>query len=167
MLFVTAKGNISTTGCYTKMSDDFQMLFFGSHCERLCMMQFSLISLIPNLIRHLQDCADPAFNSYEEDYVRPTSLRTSDRTSCKLYRIQKHTRMLTESSVLAYMGLPLQIFGKVHRFLPAHTNHSLNHSIGQPIRSLHAATATRYVGRSRHEVICRRVYKFIVASAKG
>lgn len=59
------------------------MLFFGSHCERLCMMQFSLISLIPGLIRHLQDCADPKFNSYEESLVMPTSLRTSERASRK------------------------------------------------------------------------------------
>lgn len=78
-----------------------KMLFFGSHCERLCMMQFSLISLIPGLIRHLQDCADPKFNSYEESLVMPTSLRTSER-----------------ASLLAYMGLPLQIFGKGSLFGP-------------------------------------------------
>lgn len=60
------------------------------------MMQFSLISLIPGLIRNLQDCADPELNSYEEGAVRPTSLKTSDR-----------------NSLLGYMGLPLQIFGKV------------------------------------------------------
>ncbi|KAF2089748.1 hypothetical protein K490DRAFT_55320 [Saccharata proteae CBS 121410] len=72
-----------------------KMLFFGSQCERLCLLQFSLISLIPGLIRKLQDCADPAFNSYEEGLVRPTSLKTSER-----------------ASLLAYMGLPLQIFGK-------------------------------------------------------
>ena len=70
------------------------MLFFGSHCERLCMIQFALVSLIPKLIRNLQDCADPAFNSYAENLVKPTTLRTSDR-----------------SSLLAYMGLPLQLFG--------------------------------------------------------
>ncbi|KAF2198960.1 hypothetical protein GQ43DRAFT_399784 [Delitschia confertaspora ATCC 74209] len=78
-----------------------KMLFFGSHCERLCMMQFSLISLIPGLLRHLQDCADPKFNSYEEKLEMPTSLKTSER-----------------SSLLAYMGLPLQIFGKGALFGP-------------------------------------------------
>ena len=60
------------------------------------MMQFSLISLIPGLIRNLQDCADPELDSYEKQLVRPTSLKTSDR-----------------NSLLSYMGLPLQIFGKV------------------------------------------------------
>lgn len=65
------------------------------------MIQFALISLIPRLIRNLQDCADPAFNSYEEGYVRPTSLKTSER-----------------ASLLAYMGLPLQLFGKGSLFGP-------------------------------------------------
>ncbi|KAH7084413.1 LAlv9 family protein [Paraphoma chrysanthemicola] len=78
-----------------------KVLFFGSHCERLCMMQFALISLIPGLIRHLQDSADPKFNSYEENLVMPTSLKTSER-----------------ASLLAYMGLPLQLFGKGSLFGP-------------------------------------------------
>lgn len=78
-----------------------KVLFFGSHCERLCMMQFALISLIPGLIRHLQDAADPKFNSCEENVVMPTSLKTSER-----------------ASLLAYMGLPLQLFGKGSLFGP-------------------------------------------------
>lgn len=78
-----------------------KVLFFGSHCERLCMMQFALISLIPGLIRHLQDAADPKFNSCEEKLVRPTSLKTSER-----------------ASLLAYMGLPLQLFGTGSLFGP-------------------------------------------------
>ncbi|KFY01401.1 hypothetical protein V490_00929 [Pseudogymnoascus sp. VKM F-3557] len=78
-----------------------KMLFFGTRCERLCMMQFSLISLIPGLIRKLQDCADPELDSYERGLSKPTSLKTSDR-----------------NSLLSYMGLPLQIFGKGSLFGP-------------------------------------------------
>ncbi|KAK3324741.1 transport protein Avl9-domain-containing protein [Cercophora scortea] len=78
-----------------------KMLFFGSRCERLCMMQFSLISLIPGLLRNLQDSAGPELDSYEKKLTKPTSLRTSDR-----------------SSLLSYMGLPLQIFGKGSLFGP-------------------------------------------------
>ncbi|OJJ49910.1 hypothetical protein ASPZODRAFT_128477 [Penicilliopsis zonata CBS 506.65] len=78
-----------------------KMLFFGSRCERLCLIQFSLISLIPGLINNMQDCADPAFDSYAQTVERPTSLKTSER-----------------SSLLAYMGLPLQIFGKGSMFGP-------------------------------------------------
>ncbi|KAK0701665.1 transport protein Avl9-domain-containing protein [Lasiosphaeria miniovina] len=78
-----------------------QMLFFGSRCERLCMMQFSLISLIPGLLRNLQDSAGPELSNYEKKLAKPTSLRTSDR-----------------NSLLSYMGLPLQIFGKGSLFGP-------------------------------------------------
>ncbi|KAI4210075.1 MAG: hypothetical protein LQ351_007065 [Letrouitia transgressa] len=78
-----------------------KMLFFGSRCERLCMMQFSLISLIPGLLEHLEDCADPEFDSYEQSLIKPSSLRTSER-----------------SSLLSFMGLPLQLFGKGSLFGP-------------------------------------------------
>lgn len=92
------------------------MLFFGSRCERLCMIQFSLISLIPGLINHLQDSADPAFDSYTENVEKPTSLKTSDRSSCmagkNIFLLCFATSLLI-LAVLAYMGLPLQIFGKV------------------------------------------------------
>ncbi|KAI1253395.1 hypothetical protein MGN70_005603 [Eutypa lata] len=79
----------------------YKMLFFGSRCERLCMMQFSLISLIPGLLRNLQDCAGPDLNNYEKTLSKPTSLRTSDR-----------------NSLLSYLGLPLQVFGKGSLFGP-------------------------------------------------
>ena len=78
-----------------------KMLFFGSKCEKLCMMQFALVSLIPGLIRKLEDCADPELDNYEKTLVAPTSLKTSDRTS-----------------LLAYVGLPIQIFGKGSLFGP-------------------------------------------------
>ena len=48
------------------------------------MMQFSLISLIPGLIRKLEDCADPDLDNNEKNLVTPTSLRTSERSSCNI-----------------------------------------------------------------------------------
>ncbi|KAK4180852.1 transport protein Avl9-domain-containing protein [Triangularia setosa] len=78
-----------------------KMLFFGTRCERLCLTQFSLVSLIPGLLRNLQDSAGPDLNNYEKNLQQPTSLRTSDR-----------------NSLLAYMGLPLQIFPKGSLFGP-------------------------------------------------
>lgn len=77
------------------------MLFFGSHCERVCQVQFSLLSLIPGLVRSLQDCADPQMDRYAETLKRTDSVRTSDR-----------------ASMLAYMGIPLQLFGKGAIFGP-------------------------------------------------
>jgi hypothetical protein len=47
------------------------------------MLQFALISLIPGLIRRLEDCADPELDSYERNMVAPTSLKTSERSSRK------------------------------------------------------------------------------------
>jgi hypothetical protein len=91
-----------------------KMLFFGTRCERLCMLQFSLISLIPGLINHLEDCADPSFDSYAQSVEKPTSLKTSDRSSCRhLPSPTFNYGVANLSIVLAYMGLPLQIFGKV------------------------------------------------------
>ena len=78
-----------------------KMLFFGSRCERVCLLQFSLVSLIPGLIQNLQDCSDPAMDTYAQTVQPATSLRTTDR-----------------SSMLAYVGLPLQIFGKGSFFSP-------------------------------------------------
>lgn len=49
----------------------------------------------------LQDCADPELNSYESGLSKPTSLQSSNR-----------------NSLLSFMGLPLQIFGKGSLFGP-------------------------------------------------
>lgn len=46
------------------------------------MLQFALISLIPGLLRGLQDAADPEFDSYEKNLIMPKSLKTSERNSC-------------------------------------------------------------------------------------
>ena len=59
------------------------------------MVQFSLLSLIPGLIANLQDCADPDLDSYKKKLSQPSSLQSSNR-----------------NSLLSFMGLPLQIFGK-------------------------------------------------------
>uniref|UniRef100_A0A060TAP0 ARAD1D21252p n=1 Tax=Blastobotrys adeninivorans TaxID=409370 RepID=A0A060TAP0_BLAAD len=78
-----------------------KVLFFASNTELLCASQFSLVSLIPNLISNLDDCGSPLLHRYESKLRKPTSLRTSDR-----------------SSLLAFMGLPLQIFAEGGMFSP-------------------------------------------------
>ena len=75
-----------------------QMLFVGSPCERLCMVQFALISLIPGLIRNLRDCADPALDEYSQTVTEATSLKTSDRVSCELSRCWSFVVGLTHDS---------------------------------------------------------------------
>jgi Transport protein Avl9 len=56
-------------------------------------MQYSLLSLIPLVLSHLDDAGDPALANLSAKLKRATSLKTSDRVS-----------------LLTYMGLPLQIF---------------------------------------------------------
>jgi Transport protein Avl9 len=56
-------------------------------------MQYSLLSLIPRLLSHLDDSGDPKLDNLTATVKKATSLRTSDRLS-----------------LLGYMGLPLQIF---------------------------------------------------------
>jgi Transport protein Avl9 len=89
------------------------------------MMQFSLISLIPGLIRNLQDCADPDLDNYEKKLVKPTSLKSSDR-----------------NSLLTYMGLPLQIFGKVIQLEKQLAQIYTDLFSGQLIWTLYPFTAT-------------------------
>jgi len=112
-----------------------KMLFFGTKCERMCLLQFSLISLIPGLLRKLQDCADPDLNSNEEHLSIPTSLRTSDR-----------------QSLLTYMGLPLQIFGKGAFFGP--------YTPLQQLDMLSDAGTTSYIAGSTNPLVLQQKEKY-------
>lgn len=49
------------------------------------MTQFSLLSLVPGLLRNLEDCSDPELDNYESKLKKPTSVRTSDRRSRRLF----------------------------------------------------------------------------------
>jgi hypothetical protein len=90
-------------------------MFYGHPVERLCTYQYSLVSLIPgtcacclmtfvvrrwlagtDLLQTLDDCGSPPLAARAPSLSRPTSLRTSDR-----------------KSMMAYLGLPLDVFGKV------------------------------------------------------
>ena len=64
--------------------------------ERLCTYQYSLVSLVPGLLLALEDCGDPSLDSRAATLERATEFKSSDR-----------------KSVLRFMGLPLEIFGKV------------------------------------------------------
>ncbi|KAI5118799.1 hypothetical protein M0805_005141 [Coniferiporia weirii] len=78
-----------------------RIMFYGHPVERLCTYQYSLISLIPGLLQNLDDCGSPPLSSRAQILARATSLRTSDRRS-----------------LMAYLGLPLDIFGKDAFFQP-------------------------------------------------
>ncbi|CAK5270526.1 unnamed protein product, partial [Mycena citricolor] len=78
-----------------------RILFYGHPVERLCTYQYSLVSLLPGLLQTLDDCGSPPLSSRAPTLTQPTSLRTSDR-----------------KSMMAYTGLPLDIFGKDAFFQP-------------------------------------------------
>ena len=69
--------------------------------EALCTYQYSLVSLIPSLLLNLHDSASPLLSSHSHSAVPPTTLRTSDKTS-----------------LIKYLGLPLNLFGGGAFFQP-------------------------------------------------
>lgn len=78
-----------------------KIMFYGHPVERLCTYQYSLISLLPGLLQTLEDCGSPPLASRAPTLTKPQSLKTSDR-----------------KSMLAYLGLPLDVFGKDAFFQP-------------------------------------------------
>ncbi|EPY52380.1 LAlv9 family protein [Schizosaccharomyces cryophilus OY26] len=78
-----------------------KVLVYDRVAERLGESQYSLLSLIPNLLSSLHDSADPSSNYLETTLSKPSSLKTSD----------KH-------SLMAYLGFPLILFGKKSMFSP-------------------------------------------------
>ena len=73
------------------------------------MLQFALISLIPGLLRKLQDAADPEFDSYERNLAVPASLRTSERNS-RTFSVVSSDPDLRSGSVVLY-GPPTAAVG--------------------------------------------------------
>ena len=71
-------------------------MFYGHPVEKLCTYQYSLVTLVPGLLHNLDDCGSPPLANRAKGLSRPTELRTSD-----------------PKSMMAYVGLPLDLFGKV------------------------------------------------------
>ncbi|EPQ50978.1 hypothetical protein GLOTRDRAFT_141142 [Gloeophyllum trabeum ATCC 11539] len=78
-----------------------KVMFYGHPVERLCTYQYSLISLIPGLLHTLDDSGSPPLANRAPTLTRPSSLKTSNH-----------------KSMMAYLGLPLDIFGKDSFFQP-------------------------------------------------
>lgn len=76
-------------------------MFFGYPVERLCTYQYSLISLIPDLLFNLGDAGSPMLDKQTSKRRRAESLKTSDR-----------------QSLMRFMGFPLHLFGQDSFFQP-------------------------------------------------
>ncbi|CAO3609522.1 unnamed protein product [Cunninghamella blakesleeana] len=80
-----------------------KILFYGYPVERLCTFEYSLISLIPGLLRSLQDSGAPDLDVSLKDLrqTEPKELENGNK-----------------NSLLRYMGLPLRVFEKGSFFQP-------------------------------------------------
>ncbi|GMF69695.1 unnamed protein product [Aspergillus oryzae] len=128
------------------------MLFFGSRCERLCMIQFSLVSLIPGLINYLQDCADPAFESYTKTVEKPTTLKTSDRSSRTIVTALPSITSCTDSYSAGVYGITATNLWQGSCVMDQRPNYVLT-SAGEHVWTLHASAAAGSAGGPWHEVI--------------
>ncbi|KAI8096783.1 transport protein Avl9-domain-containing protein [Halteromyces radiatus] len=80
-----------------------RILFYGYPVERLCTFEYSLISLVPGLLRSLQDSGAPELDISNDD----------------LQQIEaKELENGNKASLLRYMGLPLRVFEKGSFFQP-------------------------------------------------
>lgn len=78
-----------------------KIIIFGTNVEDLCNLQFGLISLIPELMSHLNNCCSPLlFEPYTVNDIT-NSFKSSDK-----------------NSIHKFLGLPLQIFGSGGFFSP-------------------------------------------------
>ncbi|KAG0211737.1 late secretory pathway protein avl9 [Mortierella sp. GBA30] len=80
-----------------------RVIFFGYPVETLCTYQYSLISLIPGLLKALQDTGSPLLDS-EELYMQSMSKTPAHSTD--------------KQELFKYLGLPLHIFGEGSFFQP-------------------------------------------------
>ncbi|GAN01239.1 cytoplasm protein [Mucor ambiguus] len=80
-----------------------RVLFYGYPVETLCTFQYSLISLIPGLLRNLQDSGAPELDTSDENITTTEAKVLADGS---------------KESLLKYMGLPLHIFEKGSFFQP-------------------------------------------------
>ncbi|ORZ00136.1 transport protein Avl9-domain-containing protein [Syncephalastrum racemosum] len=80
-----------------------RILFYGYPVERLCTFEYSLISLIPGLLRSLQDSGEPNLDTLKD------TLRVTEA---------KELKSGDKGSLLRFMGLPLRIFEKGSFFQP-------------------------------------------------
>jgi hypothetical protein len=77
-------------------------LFFGQKVERLSAYQYGLVSLIPELLRQIDDVGSPLLDNNlrnSQEKLDPELSESEKLSKLKLYK----------------MGFPLRVFGKVKK----------------------------------------------------
>ncbi|VUG19811.1 DEBR0S6_00342g1_1 [Brettanomyces bruxellensis] len=87
-----------------------RILVFCKDLNVLSNVQYSLLSLIPNLVLNLSDSGTPTLDNLSKNLKTPTSLKSSDR-----------------GSMLRFVGMPLQLFSKGGFFQPYLTLQQLDY----------------------------------------
>ncbi|VEU21779.1 DEKNAAC102741 [Brettanomyces naardenensis] len=87
-----------------------RILIFCRDLNTLSNVQYSLLSLIPNLLMNLSDSGSPLLDKLSRGLRTPTSLKSSDRRS-----------------MLEFIGLPLQLFNRGGFFQPYITLQQLDY----------------------------------------
>lgn len=79
-----------------------RIMFFGYPVEKLCVYEYTLVSLIPGLLLSLSDCSSPELAyAKRRELTIPETVKTSDR-----------------KSLLRFCGCPLRLFGEDAFFQP-------------------------------------------------
>lgn len=79
-----------------------RIMFFGYPVEKLCVFEYTLVSLIPGLLLSLSDCSSP-----DLDYTRRRELKVAESVKTSDRR-----------SLLRFCGCPLRLFGEESFFQP-------------------------------------------------
>ncbi|CAO1622135.1 unnamed protein product [Sympodiomycopsis kandeliae] len=79
-----------------------RIMFFGYPVEKLCVFEYTLVSLIPGLLLSLSDCSSPEL-SY---------------TSRHKLKLAEDVKTSNRHSLLRFVGCPLRIFGQDSFFQP-------------------------------------------------
>ncbi|QPG74941.1 hypothetical protein FOA43_002279 [Brettanomyces nanus] len=91
-----------------------RVLIFCKDLNTLSNIQYSLLSLIPNLLMNLSDCGSPLLDKLSYKLQTPTSLKSSDR-----------------GSMLRFVGMPLKLFDKGGFFQPFITLQQLDYLVNK------------------------------------
>ncbi|KAI8924267.1 transport protein Avl9-domain-containing protein [Entophlyctis helioformis] len=86
-----------------------RVLFFGQKVERLSGYQYGLISLVPELLRHLEDVGSPALDNRE--IRRPAGRKISLTSSARSMELLRQHNTESHKYKLGQLGHPLRVFG--------------------------------------------------------
>eukprot|EP00842_Homolaphlyctis_polyrhiza_P005943 jgi/Hompol1/634/HPOL_004247-RA len=95
-----------------------RILFFGQKVERLSAYQYGLISLIPELLRHLEDVGSPAIDNVDVRRTAPAQRKVSLNSSTRSMQLLRQHNSDSHKSKLGQLGHPLRLFGEGAFFQP-------------------------------------------------